>query len=572
MKRSTPVLGDLGFEAIVVPGDTSLAEIEVLFRADRGLRGVVIDVGGHHSLLTRDQLDHRMTGRLGYGRALNARVSVEALVPHRTFRLPPSMNLQTAAAAVLGRPEESRYQDMLVTAAAPRIVPVSEVFEGLSDVFRHAALHDPLTGLANRRGLEESGPALLAGEGSSRAAILYIDLDDFKVINDTFGHRSGDAVLTAFTARLQACTRPADTVARLGGDEFAVILTDVDEATARTAAHRILESLDEPFDHDGHSFRLSATLGLAMADDVEDDRQDPGTRLEYLLRHADEAMLQAKHEGKRRLGRIDPSRPTRFSRQALIRRRLPLALGNAGFSLHYQPLMDILTGSCLAVEALLRWEDPELGMVSPEDFIHIAEFTGEIHAIGRWVIDEACIQARKWMDAGTPRAISVNISPLQLATGSLVPDIQAALLRHHVPASLLNIEITESAAIVDLPSAASQLRALIHAGTGVALDDYGTAYSSLALLRELPLTGLKLDKAFIDAIDTDRTSAILVASVIGPAKILGLRTTAEGVERESQLAVLRGLGCDTAQGYLISRPLPAAELEPVLRKRTPADM
>jgi EAL domain-containing protein (putative c-di-GMP-specific phosphodiesterase class I) len=183
-----------------------------------------------------------------------------------------------------------------------------------------------------------------------------------------------------------------------------------------------------------------------------------------------------------------------------------------------------------------------------------------IHAVGRWVIDQACAQARLWADAGTPRAVSVNISPLQLAAGNLVTVIHESLQRHGLPASLLNIEITESAAITDLPSAVAQLRTLISSGIGVALDDYGTAYSSLSLLRELPLTGLKLDKSFIDTIDTDSTSAVLVASVMASARALGLRTTAEGVERETQLEVLRDLGCDTAQGYLIARPLPPAEL------------
>lgn len=514
-----------------------------------------------------------MTGRLGYGRALNARVRAETLVPGMTFSLPPSMDLRAAAAALLDRPEEGRYQDFLVVPASgiPRVVPVWQVFEGLSDVFRHAAIHDPLTSLANRLGLEESWQALLAGNNATRTAALYVDLDDFKVINNTFGHRAGDSVLTAFAARLQACTKPADRAARLGGDEFAVLLTDVDETVARSLADRILHDLNEPFTHDGHVLRVSATLGLAMASDLDADGQDPGTQLEDLLRQADTAMLQAKHEGKRRLGRIDPSLPaSRFARQALIRRRLPQALANAGFSLHYQPLMDISTGSCLAVEALLRWVDPELGVVSPEEFIHVAEHTGMIHTVGLWVIDEACAQARRWKDAGTPRAISVNISPLQLAAGSLVTDIRTSLQRHGVPTSLLNIEITESAAIVDLPSAAAQLRMLIDSGIGVALDDYGTAYSSLSLLRELPVSGLKLDKSFIDAVDTDPTSEILVAGVMASARALGLKTTAEGVERESQLAVLRGLGCDTAQGYLIARPLPPADLDAVWPARTTA--
>ncbi|WP_406636715.1 putative bifunctional diguanylate cyclase/phosphodiesterase [Pseudarthrobacter quantipunctorum] len=578
MKPSTATLGDLGFEAMVLGGCTPSGQIEALFREDRGLRAVVIEVRGDLFLLTRDQLDHKMTGRLGYGRALNARVTAEALVPCTTFSLPPSLDLRQAAAAMLGRPEESRYQDVLVVPAsgAPRVVPVSQVLEGLSDVFRHAALHDPLTGLANRLGLEESGQALLAGATSARTAALYVDLDDFKVVNNTFGHRAGDKVLTAFAARLQACTRPADRVARLGGDEFAVLLADVDETGARALADRILRVLDAPFVHDGHLLQVSATVGLAMAGDVGAaglgaggvgsggpgaSGQDPGTLLEDLLRQADAAMLQAKHEGKSRLGRIDPSQPaSRFARQALIRRSLPQALASKAFTLHYQPLMDIPTGACPAVEALLRWQDPELGAVSPSEFIHVAEHSGMIHAVGRWVIDQACAQARLWADAGTPRAVSVNISPLQLAAGNLVTVIHESLQRHGLPASLLNIEITESAAITDLPSAMAQLRTLISSGIGVALDDYGTAYSSLSLLRELPLTGLKLDKSFIDTIDTDSTSAVLVASVMASARALGLRTTAEGVERETQLEVLRDLGCDTAQGYLIARPLPPAEL------------
>ncbi|WP_189337463.1 putative bifunctional diguanylate cyclase/phosphodiesterase [Arthrobacter sp. AFG7.2] len=563
MKPSTSTLGDLGFEAMVLQGETSSGEIEALFRADRALRAVVVNVRGTLNLLTRDHLDHQMTGRLGYGRALNARVTAEALLPCTTFSLPPSLDLRAAAAALLDRPEEGRYQDLLVVpgSGAPRVVPVWQVFEGLSDVFRHAALHDPLTGLANRLGLEESGQALLGGSGATRTAALYVDLDDFKVVNNTFGHRAGDSVLTTFATRLVACTRPVDRVARLGGDEFAVLLTDVDESIALTLADRILHVLNEPFAHDGHLLRISATLGLAMGSDLGSAGQDAGRHLEDLLRQADAAMLQAKHEGKRRLGRIDPALPaSRFARQALIRRRLPQALGNEGFSLHYQPLMDIRTGQSLAVEALLRWKDPELGAVSPDEFIHIAEHTGLIHAVGLWVIDEACAQARRWQDAGTPRAVSVNISPLQLAAGNLATDLHAALQRHSVPASLLNIEITESTAIVDLPAAAAQLRTLINSGIGVSLDDYGTAYSSLALLRELPLTGLKLDKSFIDAVDTDPTSRILVAGVMASARALGLRTTAEGVERETQLAVLRELGCGTAQGYLIARPLPPAEL------------
>lgn len=563
-RPSSRTLADLGFPALVLPGEAASTEIEARFRADRSLRAVAIDSGGALCLLTRDQIDDRMTGRLGYGRALNARAKAAELLPEHRIAFEPALDLRAAAAALLRRPEDSRYDDLLVLAEdGPRIVPVSEVFEGLSEAFQQDALHDPLTGLANRRLLDAYGPALVSGRELSSAAVLYVDLDDFKIINDTFGHRTGDAVLAAFAERLQACTRPVDLTARLGGDEFAVLLVDVAEAEARLIATRFLETLEEPFEHDGHELRLTATLGLAMAGDV--DGGTPAARLEYLIRHADTAMLQAKHEGKRRLGRIDPNGPpTRFARQALIRRRLPLALASSGFNLVYQPLMDIVTGNCDGAEALLRWNDSKLGHVSPDEFIHVAEHTGDIHSIGRWVIDQACAQARQWADAGTPRVVSVNISPVQLVTGTLVPDLREALRRHRLPAALLKIEITETVAVADLRSATTQLQELIDAGIGVALDDYGTAYSSLAMLRDLPLTGLKLDKSFIDTIDCDTTSAILVAGVIAPAKALGLTTTAEGIERQTQLEVLKDLGCDTAQGYLISRPLPPDQLDAVL--------
>lgn len=228
--------------------------------------------------------------------------------------------------------------------------------------------------------------------------------------------------------------------------------------------------------------------------------------------------------------------------------------------IHYQPLLDIVTGTQTAVEALLRWNDNELGPLAPDEFIPIAESTGDIHPISRWVIDRTCEQARSWADAGKPRKISVNISPLQFATGTLVEEVTAALDRHGVQPHLLEFEITEVAAAADIQGTAAQLRELMNAGVGVALDDYGTGYSSLAMLRDLPLTTLKIDKSFIDSIDTDPVSAKIVAGVINTAKALGLTTTAEGVERETQLAVHRNLACDTAQGYLISHPVPDGQI------------
>ncbi len=297
------VLGDLGVEAIVLPRSTRALEVDELFRADRSLRGVVIDGPEGPALLSRDQLEFKMSGRLGFGRALNTRAKAADLLAASAFAVSAGLGMPEAVAAILDRPEATRYQDLLVVGeGGPRIVPVSEVFEGLSAVFRHASMHDPLTGLPNRRMLEVQAPALTRDTDLSRIGILFIDLDDFKGVNDTYGHRAGDAVLAEFAARLSGCVRPGDTVVRLGGDEFAVLLVGVDENEAGAVADRVLECMDEHFVVDGYHLDVTATLGLAMADDVTGD--EALTRLDALLRHADGAMLNAKHAGKRRVGRI----------------------------------------------------------------------------------------------------------------------------------------------------------------------------------------------------------------------------------------------------------------------------
>lgn len=547
---------------MVLPGSTPVPDLDELFRADRALRGVVIKSPAGPSLLTRDQLQATMSGRLGFGRALNVRSDAAAMVPPAAFTLAPGLGVQEAVEAILERPEETRYQDVLVLApAGPRIVPVSEIFEALSAVFRHASLHDPLTGLPNRRMLELWAPALTRDNTNpTRVGVIFIDLDDFKGLNDTYGHRTGDAVLSEFAARLSRCIRPQDTIVRLGGDEFAVLLVGVDEHEAGAVADRALACMDEHFVVDDHHLDVTATLGLAMAGDVVGD--EALTHLDALLRHADGAMLHAKKAGKGRVGRIcTGGGVSGLAREALIRRQLPHALDSGAFTLHYQPLLDLRTGECRAVEALLRWSDPDLGLVGPAEFIPLAEHTGEIHRIGRWVIDQTCAQGKAWLSAGTPRRIAVNVSPSQFAAGTLARDIRDALHRNGLPAAWLEIEITEGTALADVESAAAQLRELIEAGIGVALDDYGTAYSNLALIRDLPLTNVKIDGSFIKDIDTSPFAEALVGGLISSLQALGLPATAEGVERRSQLDVLSRLGCHTAQGYLISRPIRAAEIE-----------
>lgn len=568
-------LGDLGFKAIVLPGAVQALEVDELFRADRSLRGVVIDGPDGPGLLSRDQLEFKMSGRLGYGRALHSRATAADLLAGSNVTVPAGLGITEAIPLILERPETTRYQDLLVLGeSGPRIVPVSEVFESLSAVFRHASLHDPLTALPNRRMLEIEAPSLTRGTDRSQIGVLFIDLDDFKGVNDTYGHRTGDIILAQFAGRLTGCVRAGDTVVRLGGDEFAVLLVGADEREAGAVADRVLRCMDEHFVVDGHHLDVTATIGLAMTGDLTGDSTGDSsgertlTGLEALLRHADGAMLEAKQAGKRRVGRICPTgNPTGFARGALIRRRLPHALDQGALSLEYQPLQDLATGAVHGVEALLRWRDPELGQVSPAEFIPVAEHTGEILRIGAWVIDAACAQARTWSDDGTPLKVSVNVSPVQLAPGTLVEDVTEALEAHGIPGGLLEIEITEGTAITDLTGAALQLRQLIDAGVGVALDDYGTAHSTPTLLRVLPLTGVKIDKSFIEDIDTDKAAAAIISGIIHAMHSLGIKITAEGIERPAQLAVLQDMGCDTGQGYLISRPVAAADVPEACHSR-----
>jgi diguanylate cyclase (GGDEF)-like protein len=403
---------------------------------------------------------------------------------------------------------------------------------------------------------------MLVGSSTTvdQIAILYIDLDGFKAVNDTFGHRVGDDILIAFAERLRTCVRPGDVVARLGGDEFAALLVGTTETQASIVADRVVLTATAPFLHEDQLVSVSATVGVAMASDIAHETEL--TQLDVLLRHADGAMLQAKNAGKRRVGRLDGRTNTApFARHGQIRRRMREALATGDFALHYQPKLDLSSGDVTQVEALIRWHDAELGSVSPAEFIPIAEAGDEIHLLGRWVIDEACAQAGRWIQAGTPHVIAVNVSPRQFTSGRLVDDVLEALHRWSVPASMLRVEITEGSAIVDVPGAVEQLDVLRSSGIEVDLDDFGTGYSSLTMLHVLPLSAVKIDRTFIDCVDRSNADALMIGGVIDAAHALGLTVIAEGVERQEQLDVLRQLGCDEAQGFLISRPVTARGID-----------
>ena len=559
-----PTLNELATEVAIVAAEARVGVVDRLFRKDPELQSVVVDMGASYALLSRGQLQYVLDGRFGVRRLLHSRSTVRTVLPAASFALPGSLTLMEAAQHVLRRPLADRYADVLVTTDdGPRCISTTRLFEQVAAFYEHISMHDPLTGLPNRRLLELRGAGVTNDDADlTRVAILYIDLDGFKSVNDTFGHRVGDEILIGFADRLRSCFRPGDVVARIGGDEFAALLLDTSEEQATAIADRVVLSANAAFAHDDQLISLSATVGVAMASDIT--RETELSEIDVLLRHADGAMLHAKSAGKRRVGRLDSeSQLAPFARQGHIRRRLREALARGAFTLHYQPKLDLATEDCRAVEALIRWDDPELGPVSPAEFVPIAEATNDIHELGRWVSIEACIQAREWYVAGTPRTIAINVSPRQLTRSDLVHELLATIEDHRIPPSLIRIEITEGTAIVDLPGAVEQLTRLRDGGVQIDLDDFGTGYASLELLHHLPLSAVKIDKSFIDDIDNSRADAMMIRGVIDAAHALGLTVVAEGVERKAQLDLLREFGCDIAQGYFISRPMPAVDLPAV---------
>lgn len=435
----------------------------------------------------------------------------------------------------------------------------SEVFERMQAEERvwHIAHHDALTGLPNRSLLHDRLAQALVGaeRNGSRVAVLFLDLDRFKSVNDSLGHDVGDALLRSVAERLSAVVRDVDTVCRLGGDEFVIVLGAVagpDDAVM--VSERIVEALARPVELMGHALRASTSIGISL---YPEDGRDAHS----LMKNADTAMYTAKSRGRNNFQFFSPEMNEVAIRFFRLEQRLRLAVEHHEFVLHYQPQVDVSTHRVCGLEALVRWQSREGGLVPPAEFIPVAEETGLIIEIGDWVLREACRQLRAWYDAGWPQvAVAVNLSPRQFQQKDLVARVRSILDEVGLPPQSLELEITESSLMHSVEEALIQVQALADMGVRLTIDDFGTGYSSLAYLKRFPVSRLKIDRSFVRDLCEDREDAAIVASIIGLAKTLGLDVVAEGVETAPQLAALRGEGCLLCQGYLFSKPRPAEEV------------
>ena len=432
----------------------------------------------------------------------------------------------------------------------------------LEQELAHRNLHDPLTDLANRALFKESVDRALrrTGRNGRAVAVVYLDVDDFKHVNDSLGHEAGDRLLAKVADRIRTCVRPYDVAARLGGDEFAILLENADLRVASSVAERILREMEEPIHVDGREISTHGSLGIAVG--------GPGDDVEDLMRNADVAMYTAKAKGKSRYEVFQPTMNTSAVERMELAAELRKAVEGKQFVLHYQPIVGLADGQILGVEALVRWKHPERGMVPPNDFIPTAEETGLIVPIGRWVLNEACRQLRQWQDrhGDLPLTMSVNASVKQLQDSHFVSDVRTALATTGLEPMSLTLEITETVLMSDAEEVLARLEELRAVGVRLAIDDFGTGYASLGYLARFPLNVLKVDRSFIQGAGTKQQSS-LTPVMVSIGRSLGLMTVAEGVENAAQVAQLRELGFDAAQGFLFSRPAAADEIDALLGLR-----
>jgi diguanylate cyclase (GGDEF)-like protein len=393
-----------------------------------------------------------------------------------------------------------------------------------------------------------------------RVAVLFLDLDGFKHINDSLGHPVGDKLLQSIASRLVDCVRVSDTVSRQGGDEFVVLLSEIEQSEdAAITARRMLQAVAQPHSIDQHDLHITASIGVSV---YPEDGLDADT----LIKNADTAMYQAKESGRQSFEFFKPAMNARAVERQFIEEGLRRALERKEFTLHYQPKINLTTGAITGAEALLRWMHPTRGPVPPADFIPVAEDCGLILPIGAWVLREACIQARAWMDAGLPATtIAVNVSAIEFRDEKFLDSLFAIVRQTGLDPRFLELELTESVLMKHAASTANILRTLRESGVRVAVDDFGTGYSSLSYLQKFPVDAVKIDQSFVRQISTAGEDTTIVKAVIGMARGLKLRVIAEGVETLEEVAFLRAYRCEEAQGYYFSRPVPPQQFAMLLK-------
>ncbi|WP_158228949.1 putative bifunctional diguanylate cyclase/phosphodiesterase [Chitinimonas sp. BJB300] len=427
----------------------------------------------------------------------------------------------------------------------------------LEQELRHQAVTDPLTGLRNRKGFFQTLNNVLsrALRQSEMVGLLYLDLDDFKLVNDSLGHAVGDQLLKAFSERLSQQLRRYDGVCRLGGDEFTIVLEAMnDEAQISGVAEKIIQAQQQSYDIAGHSLNMSVSIGIAT-------HPDCGTTAEELLQSADTAMYQAKREGRNNFRHFSPEMNSRVRVRALLLDSLRRAMIEEQFFLVYQPQVRVSDGRMTGMEALLRWQHPEAGLINPATFIPLLEESGLIVQVSRWILREACEQRRAWAgQLADDVTVSVNLSAKQFADEHLLNDIAMLLEETQLPSHCLELEVTEGAVIGDMHTSQRLIGELRKMGVRISMDDFGTGYSSLAYLKQLTLDVLKIDRLFVSNLPNDKRDQTIARVIIQLAHDLDLEVIAEGVETAEQLALLADMGCETIQGFYFSKPLPASEI------------
>jgi diguanylate cyclase (GGDEF)-like protein len=445
------------------------------------------------------------------------------------------------------------------------VQPSPEVAErqAFEDLVVQQARHDPLTGLANRAAVLDRVARDLSDADAGPVCVFFIDLDRFKLVNDSHGHAVGDQVLVALAGKLRALVPAADLVGRFGDDEFVVVTDGVATAAeAEALAARLRSTLEEPLLVGRRELFVSGSVGIAIA--------DLGDLPETVLRNADTAMNRAKARGRNCSAFFDA--PMRAEALRLLRTESDLhrAIERDQLALHFQPILSLSDDRVVGVEALVRWNHPYRGMVAPDDFIPVAEETGLVVPIGAWVLEAACEwAARAATGSSHPLRVSVNVSPLQLAQPDFVELVDAVLSKTGLDASLLCLEVTESVLVQDAHVAERTLNALRERGLRVSIDDFGTGWSSLTYLQQFPVDEIKLDRSYVSKVGDDRTSAAIVGALVGMAHTLGMTVTAEGVETEEQMRFLQAHDCDRVQGYLVARPLPGEQVLELLKGAVP---